>query len=84
MTAAPEVRDLARTFGWQIHIDERRHEDTFVHGQHMVTVDYRRDGTVDRGYRYVFNTITRPQFQERTGVRNKKSAVLSWLVSLGH
>jgi hypothetical protein len=50
----------------------------------MVAVNYRRDGSVDQGYRYVFNRITDLKLQERTGPRNKKSAVLGWLVNLGH
>jgi hypothetical protein len=82
--AAADIRNHADMFGWDAHIDNRRLEDTFVHGQHMVTVDYRRDGTVDRAYRYVFNRITHPKLQEATGARNKKSAVVAWLVRLGN
>lgn len=82
--AVGEIREKADMFGWQAHTDERRNEDTFIHGQHMVTVDYRRDGTVDEGYRYVFFSIKNPKLVERTGVRDKKSDVVGWLVRLGH
>lgn len=84
MTAAVEIRQHATMFGWEAHIDERRHEDTFVHGEHMVAVNYRRDGTVDEGSRFVFHRITDVKLQERTGHRHKKTAVLQWLVKLGH
>ena len=84
MTAAVELRSRAEMFGWEIHCDDARLEDTFIHDQNMVAVNYRRDGSVDQGYRYVFNRITDLKLQERTGPRNKKSAVLGWLVNLGH
>lgn len=83
MTAALEIRDRAQLFGWETHVDENRKEDTFIHGEHMITVRYRRDWTVDCGQRYVFYKITDPQLQEFTPVRSKKSAVVAWLARLG-
>lgn len=83
MTAVKEIRDHAKLFGWTVHADDHRLEDTFVHGEHMVAVNYRKDGTVDQGTRYVFYRITDPQLQEHAAGRNKKSRVVSWLAGLG-
>ena len=84
MSAVKEIRDLAKMFGWDIHTDETRHEDTFLHGQHMVTVDYSRNGAVLMGNYYEFASITHPVLRERTRVKHKKSDVRNWLVKLGH
>jgi hypothetical protein len=81
MSAVREIRDHAKMFGWSCRREAMG--DTFVLGGNMVAVDYRKDGTVDRGYRYRFHVATGPKLCEATPIRNKKSTVVSWLVSLG-
>lgn len=84
MTATQELRDLARMFSWSAHVDEARHSDTFICGQHMVAVDYRRDGAVEVGRRYEFASVKDLRLRELTGSRNRKDDVRNWLISLGH
>lgn len=84
MSATREIRDLADMFGWGIHSDDSRRQDTFIHGQHMVTVDYSRNGAVREARRYEFASIARPKFCESTRDNRKKVDVKNWLVRLGH
>jgi hypothetical protein len=84
MTAALDLRSAAHLFGWEVHVDEHRKEDTFIFGPNMLAVNYRRDGTVDQAYRYLFYRIDKPKLQEKTPLRSKKSTILAWLAGLGH
>lgn len=84
MNAVREIRDLAGMFGWDIHADDSRRQDTFIHGQHMVTVDYARNGAVNEAHRYEWASIREPQLRDSTRDNRKKSAVKNWLVKLGH
>ncbi len=84
MSADREIRDLAGMFGWDIHSDDSRRQDTFIHGQHMVAVDYARNGAVREGRRYEFASITNPHFCEATRDNSKKGDVKHWLVKLGN
>lgn len=84
MSAVGELRDLAKMFGWDIHADDSRRQDTFLHGQHMVMVDYARDGAVRDGQRYEFASVASPKLRERTRSVHKKDDVRAWLVKLGH
>lgn len=79
MTAKEDIRHHARLFDWKCH--HERQADTFVHGSSMVTVDYRRDGSVDQANRYEFYKVTNPELQESTGPRHKWSRVVAWLVN---
>lgn len=83
MSATREIRDLAATFGWDAHTDDSRRQDTFLHGQHMISVDYCRDGSVRDASRYEFASIMNPKFREATRGRDKKGDVESWLIKLG-
>lgn len=82
MTAVKELRDLAGMFGWGIHVENRQH--TFLHGQHMVTVDYNRNGAVREAKRYEFASAENVHFVERTRESHKKDDVRNWLIKLGH
>ena len=82
MSTVTEIRDLAKMFGWDIHTDRRG--DTYLHGQHMVTVDYNRNGAVREGRLYEFASIENPKLRESTHGNRKKSDVRNWLVKLGH
>jgi len=84
MNAIEEIRNLALMFQWESHTDNSRRQDTFIHGQHMVTVDYRRDGAVNQAQRYEFASIKHPKLCESAYGRDKKSDVRYWLVKLGH
>ncbi|WP_133259209.1 hypothetical protein [Mycobacterium colombiense] len=75
------IREHAQMFHWDCHQEFRR--DTLVCGQHMVAIDYRRDGTIEEGRRYTFQKITDVKLQERTGPRHKRATIVSWLVNLG-
>lgn len=81
MSTALDIRGRAQMFNWDTHTD--RHGDTFIHGENMITVDYRRDGAVDVGKRYRFFKITEPRLQETTPAQGKKSTVMTWLTILG-
>ena len=83
MKAQSELRNLAGMFSWDIHSDDSRRQDTFIHGQHMIAVDYARNGAVREGRRYEFAKITDPQFREATSENRKKGDVQNWLVKLG-
>ena len=84
MSATREIRDLAATFGWEAHTDDSRHQDTFLHGEHMIAVDYRRDGSVQDAKRYEFASIMNPRLRESTRGQDKKGDVERWLIKLGH
>ena len=84
MSAVKEIRDLAKMFKWDIHTDDTRREDTYLNGQHMVAVDYTRNGMIKRARRYEFVSIGHPKLCESTHSNHKKSDVRNWLVKLGH
>jgi len=84
MKATAEIRDLAGMFGWDVHTDESRLQDTFIHGQNVVAVDYARNGAVREARRYEFASIAQLHLCERTNDNRKKGDVKSWLVQLGH
>jgi len=75
MTAADILRDNAAVLGWERHHD--RAGDTFLRGENMVTVNYRRDGSVDNAKRYQFFTINNVVFAEEA-VRDKRQKVVGW------
>lgn len=75
MTAADTLRDRAKILGWDTHCDHSG--DTFLRGENMVTVGYRRDGTVDNAKRYHFFTINNVVFAEEA-VRDKRQKVVGW------
>lgn len=80
MSAKGDIRAHAEMFNWQSHLDRQRQADTFVRGANMVTVNYRRDGTVEEAYRYEFYKVDSPQLRETAGNRHKWSRVVAWLV----
>ncbi|WP_202376230.1 hypothetical protein [Mycobacterium intracellulare] len=82
--AEAEIRSHAQMFGWSCYHDRHRHQDTFVCGPNMVEVNYRKDGMVNVGRRFTFFRINSPKLEETTGCRHKRSAIVSWLVSLGN
>lgn len=81
-TAATDIRTHAKMFGWNTHTDPH-HGDTFIHGEHMVAVNYRRDGTIDTAKRYSFWNINDLRLQEVAPEKHKKTAVLAWLIGHG-
>lgn len=83
MNASKEIRNLAGTFGWDVHTDDSRRQDTFLHGEHMVTVDYSRNGAVREARRYEFASVAHLKFCEGTRDNHKKDDVTRWLVKLG-
>lgn len=83
MKAQSELRDLAGMFSWDIHRDDSRRQDTFIHGQHMIAVDYARNGAVREGRLYEFASIMNPKFREAARDISKKGDVKNWLVRLG-
>ena len=81
MNAVAEIRQHGEMFNWKRHSEHAK--DTFIHADHMVAVDYRRDGTVDAGRCYLFRSIDDLVLQEVASDRNKRSSIISWLIKLG-
>lgn len=82
--ATKEIRDLADMFGWNVHSEESRRQDTLIHGQYMITVDYAVNGAVRDGKLYEFSSIASPAFREQTRSAHKRGDVKNWIVQLGH
>lgn len=79
MTSDAEIRETAEILGWKVSATQVR-KDTFLLGQHMIAVDYKRDGSVDQAARYLFYRINDLHLEETLiGGRYKKAKVIGWL-----